>query len=106
MEKPTLRKNKLKDLLKLSTSGLQFSFNPQIYSQHNGVAMGLPFGPIFANTFMGFIKAKIIPSFKYKLQYFRYVDDCFVLAEIEDVVDELFTILNEVHNARTFAVEK
>ena len=48
---------------------------------------------------MSFIEEKIILSFKYKLQYFRFVDDCFVLAENEEVVDELFTILNEVHNA-------
>ena len=68
--------------------------------------MGLPLGPTLANIFMGFIEAKIFTSFKYKLQYFRYVDDCFVLAENEEVVDELFTVLNEVHNAIKFTVEK
>ena len=66
--------------------------------------MGLPLGSTLANIFMGFIEAKIIPSFKYKLQYFRYVEDCFVLAENGEVVDELFTILNEVHNAIKFTV--
>ena len=39
---------------------------------------------------MGFIEAKIFPCFKYKLQYFRYVDDCFILADNEEAVDELF----------------
>ena len=55
---------------------------------------------------MGFIEANIIPSFKYKLHYFRYVDDCSVLGENEEVVDELLTILNEVHNAVKFTVKK
>ena len=93
-------------ILKVSTSGVQLSFNSQIYSQHDGIAMGLPLGPTLANIFMGFIEAKIFPNFKHKLQYFRYVDDCFVLAENEEVVNELFTVLNEVHNAIKFTVEK
>ena len=46
-------------ILKVSTSGVQLSFNSQIYSQHDGIAMGPPVGPILANTFMGFIEAKI-----------------------------------------------
>ena len=54
---------------------------------------------------MGFIEANIIPSFKCKLRFFRYVDDCFVLVENEEVVDELFTTLNEAHNAIKFTVE-
>ena len=68
--------------------------------------MRLSLGPNLANIFMVFIKAKIIPSFKYKLQYFRYVYDCFVLTENEEVVDELFTIFNDVYNAIRFTVEK
>ena len=68
--------------------------------------MGSPLGPTLANTFMSFIEEKIILSFKYKLQYFRFVDDCFVLAENEEVVDELFTIFNDVYNAIRFTVEK
>ena len=76
IEKPVINKNNFRQLLKLSTSGVQFSFNSQIYSQHDGIAMGSPLGPTLANIFMGFIEAKIIPSFKYKLRYFRYVDDC------------------------------
>ena len=40
------------------------------------------------------------------MQYFRYVDDCFILAGNEEVIDKLFTVLNEVHNAIKFTVEK
>ena len=106
IEKPTISKENLKRLLNLATSGVQFSFNSLIYSQHDGIAMGSPLGPTLANIFMGYIEKKIIPSFKSKLRYFRYVDDCFVLAENEEVVDKVFSILNGVHKKIKFTVEK
>ena len=64
--------------------------------------MGSTLEPTLANIFIGFIEAKVISSFK--LRYFRHGDDCFVLAENEEVVDELFAMLNEVHNAIKFTV--
>ena len=71
MEKPTISKNNFKQLLKLPTSGIQFSFIAQIYSQYDGIAMG----STIINIFMSFIEAKIILSFKYKLCYFGYVEN-------------------------------
>ena len=65
-----------------------------------------PLGPTLTNIFMGFVEAKIISSFKYKLRYFRYVNDYFILAKNKEVVDDLFTILNDAHNAIKFTVEK
>ena len=41
--------------------------------------MGSPLGPTLANVFMGYIEFKVIPAFKNKLVYLRYVEDCFVL---------------------------
>ena len=46
---------------------------------------------------MGFIKSQVIPSFKYKLRYFRYVDYFFVLVQNEKDIDEIFIILNQAH---------
>ena len=54
---------------------------------------------------MGFIEANIIPILNTSCVTF-YIDDCFVLAQNEEVVDALFTVLNEVHHAIKFIVEK
>jgi hypothetical protein len=41
-------------LLSLSVKNCHFIFNGQIYQQIDGVAMGSPLGPLFANIFMSF----------------------------------------------------
>ena len=44
--------DKFESLLKLAVTDLYFTFNDQLYSQIDDVAMGSPLGPIFANIFM------------------------------------------------------
>ena len=68
---PSISKNNFHKLLKLSTSEVKFTFNSQMYSQHDGIAISYTLGPIFANIFMGFIERKVIS--KYKVTYLRYV---------------------------------
>ena len=63
-----------------------------------------PLGPTLANIFMGFVVRKVISN--YKVTYFRYVDDCFALAENEKDIDELFSVFNKTHLSITFTVEK
>ena len=41
-------------LLSLSVKNCHFIFNGHIYQQVDGVAMGSPLGPLFANIFMSF----------------------------------------------------
>ena len=58
-----------------------FIFKGQIYQQIDGVAMGSPLGPIFANIFVipwTVLLHNCSSSFK-PLLYRRYVDDCFLL---------------------------
>ena len=43
---------------------------------------------------------------KYKVTYFRYVDNCFVLGKDENKIDELFSVLNKTHSSITFTSEK
>ena len=104
LETPSISKINFRKLLKLTTSGVKFTFNSQMYSQHDGIAMGSPLGPTLANIFMGFIERKVIS--KYKVTYFRYVDDCFVLAENEKYIDELFSVFNKTHSSITFTSQK
>ena len=45
-------KNYFKQLLELATKGIIFLFNNNLYSQEDGVAMGSPLAPTFANLFL------------------------------------------------------
>ena len=52
IEKPVISKNNFKELLKLSTGGVELSFNSQIYSQNDGIAMGpISFFVLYSNKF-------------------------------------------------------
>ena len=69
-------------LLSLSVKNCHFIFNSRIYQQIDGVAMGSPLGPLFANIFMSFHEKSWLyncPSAFTPLLYRRYVDDCFLL---------------------------
>ena len=106
LKKPHLSKENFVKLLKIATSDVRFSFNNIMYLQHDGVAMGSPLGPTLANIYMGFLESKIIPSFQDNIQYHRYVDDCFVIAENEQKLDNFYKLLNEQHDSIKFTIEK
>ena len=78
-------------LLSLSVKNCHFIFNGRIYQQIDGVAMGSPLDPLFANIFMSFHEKSWLyncsSSFK-PLMYRRYVDDCFLLFKSPDHVPE------------------
>ena len=46
-------------LLYKVTTEVEFSFNDAMYLQVDGVAKGLPLGPVFANIFVRFCEAKV-----------------------------------------------
>ena len=77
--KPPFTKESFIKLLKVATGGM-FMFNNKFYQQVDGVAMGSPLGPTFANFFLGHIEEKMFATcgMKPKL-YLRYVDDIFAL---------------------------
>ena len=47
-----ITKNEMKEPLNLCTKSFHFTFDGNIYVQNDGVAMGLPLGPVLANIFM------------------------------------------------------
>ena len=77
-----LSKIEFKELLSLATKESYFISNGQLYKQVDGVAMGLPLGPMLANAFLIHFKKNWLQSCSsdFKPHYYRrYVDDIFVL---------------------------
>jgi hypothetical protein len=69
-------------LLNLSVKNCHFQFDGVLYKQVDGVAMGSPLGPLFANIFLSFHEKYWLadcPSNFEPLFYRRYVDDCFLI---------------------------
>ena len=51
-----ITKKELKKLFLFATSQTHFIFNGKFYNQIDGVAVGSPLAPVFANIFMGFLR--------------------------------------------------
>ena len=100
----TLTESSFKELMRLVTSGVEFSFNGAMFRQIDGVAMGSPLGPTLANIFVGFFEKKI-PADEWPLMYDRYVDDVFSFFVSKAKSAEFFERLNSQHPALRFTVE-
>ena len=79
----------------------KFKFHNKVYLYQINLVMDSPLGQTLSNIFMGFISRKVIPN--YKVTYFRFVDDCFVLGKNEKEIDELFSVFNKTHSLITFS---
>ncbi|XP_043202155.1 uncharacterized protein LOC122370546 isoform X1 [Amphibalanus amphitrite] len=101
-----LSRNILERLLKACTKDAPFRGpDGQLYVQKEGVAMGSPLGPLFANFYMAHVENHVLsdpdiaPS-----TYVRYVDDCFV--DVNDR-EHLLKLVNEFesNSVLTFTYE-
>ena len=103
--KTKIKRKNMKELLLLCTKEVPFSFNGEIYMQIDGVMMGSPLGPLFANIFMCELENHVIPRLAHKLKnWVRYVDDTFALVregEEKYVQEEL----NSFHQNIQFTYE-
>ena len=87
-------------LLNLSVKNCHFLFDGVLYKQVDGVAMGSPLGPLFANIFLSFHEKSWLadcPSNFKPLFYRRYVDDCFLIFQSRDHVFPFLSYLNSKH---------
>ena len=57
---PPLPPAELKELLILCTQGTPFRFNDRLYVQTDGVSMGSPLGPTFADFYMADLENKLL----------------------------------------------
>ena len=92
--KTKIKRENMRELLVLCTTEVPFTFNNEMYMQVDGVMMGSPLGPLFANIFMCELENRLIPSLNGKISnWVRYVDDTFCL--IKD--GEEHYVLNELN---------
>ena len=83
----------LRAMLELCTSKSPFiSPTGSIHQQIDGVAMGSPLEPTFANYYMGHLENKIFSNQELKPKiYVRYFDDIFLLDDSTDEINILKT---------------
>ena len=103
-----LDRSEFQKLLTLSVKNCHFMFNGRLFHQIDGVAMGSPLGPLFANIFMSFHEKTWLsncPSLFKPLLYRRYVDDCFLLFRSLDHIPLFLNYLNSQHPNISFTSE-
>ena len=113
---PSIPKEILRELLVICTTEVPFrDAEGKMYIQVDGVSMGSPLGPTFANFFMAEVENRALagmPSASKPSFYGRYIDDIFIICA-EDVLlllkDEMtlisgmnFTIEKSVENKLPF----
>ena len=85
-----------------------FLFNDDLYQQIDGVGMGLPLGPTFANIFLCFHEQQWLKNCPAEFRpacYRRYVDDCFLIFNDRSHVDKFLAYLNSQHPKIHFTKE-
>ena len=107
LEKPKIKEESFKELIKKVTTGVEFSFDDVMYRQVDGVAMGSPLGPVLANIFVGYCEITLnLTSSPEVLLYRRFVDDIFSINENAECMEELLTRLRGMHKALEFTKEE
>lgn len=95
-------------MLETAVLNSYFLFDEKLYKQTDGVGMGLPLGPTFANIFLCHHEQKWLNDCppEYRPAYFkRYVDDCFIIFKHRSHIDKFFTYLNSQHSKIRFTKE-
>jgi hypothetical protein len=103
-----LKRKTLKKLLTICVKRSIFQFNGKYYDQIDGVSMGSPLGPLFANIFMDNFENKHIEQLEalgVKVWY-RYVDDIFSVLDNNTKAEEILQYLNNQHPNIKFTIEK
>ena len=101
--KTKLKRDELRELLRMCTKELHFTYDGKTYKQTDGVCMGSPLGPVLANVFMVHLEESIAPKLKPIMPlWLRYVDDTFTLVK-KGKLQEIIRTLNSFHENIKFA---
>ena len=101
-------KSEFKKFLEIAVLDTNFISNNSVYRQTDGVAMGSPLGPAFANIFMSWLEAQILdqcPSSYKPIFYRRYVDDTFALFTNKASAELFLEFANNFHDNINFTME-
>jgi len=93
-------------LLQLAVDDSYFSFNNKLYKQTDGMSMGSPLGPLFANIFLSHYESKWLEESPVKPSlYKRYVDDTLWFLPADADIPLLMTFMNSRHPNMRFTYE-
>ena len=95
--------------LELSVMNSVFIFDNELYRQVDGLGMGLPLSPTFADIFLCYHEKHWLddcPNDFKPVLYRRYVDDCFLLFKNSDQAKKFLTYLNSKHSNIQFTMEE
>ena len=94
-----------KSILETAVLNSFFLFNGDLYKQTDGVGMGLPLGPTFANIFLCYHEQRWLQNCPLEFRpicYKRYVDDCFLIFSDRSHIDRFLAYLNSQHPSIRF----
>jgi hypothetical protein len=93
-------------LLKLAVEDSYFSFDNKLFRQVDGMAMGSPLGPLFANIFLSHYESLWLENSPVKpILYKRYVDDTLWLLPENSDINCLMDYMNSRHKNMRFTYE-
>ena len=93
-------------LLHLAVDDTYFTFDDKLYRQTDGMAMGSPLGPLFANIFLSHHEAQWLNDSPVKPSlYRRYVDDTLWLLPPNSDIASLMNFMNSRHRNMKFTFE-
>ena len=103
-----MNKRTFRELLTLAMEETCFIFDGKLYKQCDGVSMGSPLGPDYANSFMSYhekIWLADCPDDIKPITYRRYVDDIFVLCRDREHHEKFKEYMNSKHENISFTDE-
>ena len=103
-----MNKSVFRELLTLAMEETCFVFDGKLYKQCDGVSMGSPLGPHYADSFMSYYERKWLdecPEDIKPLKYRRYVDDIFVLCRDRNHHNRFMEYMNSQHENISFTDE-
>lgn len=95
-------------LLELAVIDTHFIFNDKVFKQTDGMAMGSPLGPTFANIFMCNLEELIFDGCPESFRptfYKRYVDDTFLLFRDPSHASSFLDFINNFHPNIKFTMD-
>ena len=100
-----MNKKEFRKLLMWTTTNSTFQFNNCYYKQIDGVAMGSPLAPAFADICMNWLLEEVNKQSNFSFTIYRYVDDLFLAFDNFNQIESIFTIFNSIHEKIKFTKE-